>query len=335
MIVDNDFYMNLALQEAWKYQGLTYPNPAVGCCITDKNGKILAVEAHKKAGYPHAEVEALKNSYVSLTGDETILSLINSAEIHNYLLKNHNGIFSDLSLYTTLEPCSHTGKTPSCANLIASLGIKKVFIGTDDLNKEAANGKAILLGEDIQVFSDILNQECKQLLEPFNRWKKDKFVLFKWAQRVDGTIDGGIISSKKSRENVHAMRDLCDLLVIGGNTVRIDRPTLDARLVNGRAPDVLILSKEKEFDKTIPLFEVENREVFIESDLSKIEEYNNIIIEGTSSLYELLKDYIDWNLCYIAPHFHGEQKMQLSDKMSILHSELISGDMKLWMKKEI
>ena len=119
--------MNLAISEAWKYQGLTYPNPAVGCTVVGEHGEILAVEAHHKAGEPHAEVNALKAAYYKLTQDDTILSLTSSFDIHNYLLKNHNNIFKNCSLYSTLEPCSHIGKTPACANLIAKLGIKNVL----------------------------------------------------------------------------------------------------------------------------------------------------------------------------------------------------------------
>ena len=93
MVIDNSFYMKLALDEAWKYQVLTYPNPAVGCTIVSKDGGLLAVEAHKRAGLPHAEVEALKSAYYKLTNDETILGLSASSDIHNFLLANHNNIF--------------------------------------------------------------------------------------------------------------------------------------------------------------------------------------------------------------------------------------------------
>lgn len=133
MVIDNSFFMNLALKEAWKYQGLTYPNPAVGCTIVGQNNELLAVEAHKKAGEPHAEVEALKSAYFKLTNDSKILDLTISSDIHTFLLLNHNNCFKNISLYTTLEPCSHIGKTPSCASLISALGIKKVFVGFNDI----------------------------------------------------------------------------------------------------------------------------------------------------------------------------------------------------------
>jgi len=320
MAIDSSFYMNLALTEAWKFQGLTYPNPAVGCCIVSKNGEILSVEAHQKAGTPHAEVNALKSAYYKLTNDKDILSLTISQDIHNFLLQNHNNIFKDSYIYTTLEPCSHIGKTPSCASLISKLAIKKLFVGSLDSNEIASDGNKIVKESGIEVVSAILKKECDELLEPFKKWQNDKFVFFKIAQRLDGSTDGSV-SSLESKKNVHAMRDICDLLVIGGNTVRVDRPTLDARLVNGKAPDILIISREKEFDKTIPLFNVNGREVFIENNFKRLDNYKNIMIEGTQNMLELSKSYIDYYLTYIATNF------------DVLNIQKDTKDIIIWMKK--
>lgn len=326
--------MNLALEEAWKYQGFTYPNPAVGCAVVGDSGELLAVEAHQKAGSPHAEVNALKSAYYKLTQDEYILALESSVDIHTHLLSNHNNIFKNTKLYTTLEPCAHYGKTPSCASLISELGIKEVFVGSYDTNKIAENGKMILSKNGCEVYTEVLQKECDALLLPFRKSLENNFVFFKWAQRLNGTIDEGNISSVESRTDVHAMRDVCDLLVIGGNTVRSDRPTLDARLVDGKAPDVLILSREKGFDKSIPLFGVKSRKVFIESDLKRVQEYKNIMIEGTSSMYELSRDIVDYYLCYIAPSFGGRESMKVSsDKFDILNVRQAKQDIIMWMKR--
>jgi diaminohydroxyphosphoribosylaminopyrimidine deaminase/5-amino-6-(5-phosphoribosylamino)uracil reductase len=328
--------MNLALQEAWKYQGLTYPNPAVGCAVVGENGEILAVEAHKKAGQAHAEVEALKIAYFKLTDDKNILYIESSFQIHKYLLDNHNDCFKNSSLYTTLEPCSHIGKTPSCATLISALGIKKLFVGSLDFNKEASGGSIILKKANVHVEIDVLKNECAALLKPFDMWNKKRFVFFKWAQRLNGTTDNGIISSEQSRTLTHAMRDVCDLLVIGGNTVRTDRPTLDARLVNGRAPDVLILSNNKEFDKTIALFNVKNRKVIIADNFSACEDYKNIMIEGSSNMFELSKDIVDYYLCFVAPKFGGSTVFtNQSDKFEILNIQKELQDIIMWMKREV
>ncbi len=319
MVIDNNFFMSLAIKEAWKYQGLTYPNPAVGCTIVGKHQEILAVEAHQKAGEPHAEVNALKFAYFKLTNDKSILDLEKSQEIHTFLLKNHNHIFNGVSIYTTLEPCSHVGKTPSCASLISKLGIKKLFVGSNDFNKIASNGNKIVKDSGVEIIDSILEDECNKLLEPFKKWQDNNFVFFKVAQRLDGSTDGEV-SSLESRTNVHAMRDVCDLLVIGGNTVRVDRPTLDARLIDGKAPDILIISREKEFDKTIPLFNVVGRKVFIENNFKRLDDYKNIMIEGTSKMFELSKPYVDLYLSYMASDF------------DILNIKKDSKDIIIWMK---
>jgi len=334
MVVDDNFYMSLALDEAWRYQGLTYPNPAVGCVVVGESGEILAVQAHHKAGEAHAEVNALKAAYYRLTNDADILALENSAEIHTYLLSNHNNIFTDITLYTTLEPCSHHGKTPSCASLISELGINNVYVGSLDTNKEAQGGNKILQMNSCQVHTEVLKEECDALLLPFQKTIRENFIFFKWAQRLNATTDCGVISSEESRQNVHAMRDVCDLLVIGGNTVREDRPTLDARLVDGKAPDILILSQKKEFDKTIPLFSVEGREVFIEDNLSKIDNYKNIMIEGSSKMFALTRDIVDYYLCYQAPTFGGQNGFDnLDDKFEILNMRQVGQDIIMWMKR--
>ena len=329
-------FMKHAVSKAWEYQLLTYPNPAVGCCVVGENDEILAVQAHRKSGEAHAEVNALQAAYYKLTRDSHILSLESSRDIHSYLLSNHNNVFENVRLYTTLEPCSHFGKTPSCASLISELGIKEVYVGSNDSNPVAQNGNMILLKNNCTVYREVLLQECDDLLAPFNAWQKKNFVFFKWAQRLNGTTDGMEISSYESRENVHAMRDVCDLLVIGGNTVRTDRPTLDARLVSGKAPDILILSREKEFDQTIPLFLVKNRKVFIENNLSLLKQYNNIMIEGTSKMYELSRDYVTMYLCYIATKLGGEEIMNKNkDTFEVLNVLKETQDIIIWMKKEV
>jgi diaminohydroxyphosphoribosylaminopyrimidine deaminase/5-amino-6-(5-phosphoribosylamino)uracil reductase len=319
MVIDNDFYMSLAISEAWKYQGLTYPNPAVGCCVVSSYGEILAVDAHHRAGGPHAEVNALKAAYYKVTNDDRILELTHSCDIHLFLLRHHNNIFLDASIYTTLEPCSHIGKTPSCASLISKLGIKKLYVGSLDFNKIASEGNKIVQNAGIEVINSVLKKECDALLEPFKKWQNKNFVFFKWAQRLNGSTNGQV-SSLKSRENVHAMRDVCDLLVIGGNTVRLDRPTLDARLVNGKAPDILIISRQKEFDKTIPLFNVENRKVFISDNFEKVKEYKNVMIEGTQMMLELSKGVVDYYLTYVAVN------------LNILNIQKESEDIIMWSK---
>ena len=116
----DNFYMQLALNKAWQYQGLTYPNPAVGAVVTI-DGKILAIEAHQKAGTSHAEVLALLTAYVALSKNKINFEASDASKAHAFLLKLPKNFFSDCDIYVTLEPCSHQGKTSSCANLLQTL----------------------------------------------------------------------------------------------------------------------------------------------------------------------------------------------------------------------
>jgi len=326
MVIDNSFYMRLALDEAWKYQGLTYPNPAVGCSVVGEYGEVLAVEAHHKAGEAHAEVNALKAAFYKLTNNTEILQQQTSKDIHTFLINHHNNIFKSCTVYTTLEPCSKVGKTPACASLLATLNIKKVYIGSHDSTQNSF---------DFHAKFGILQNECNTLLEPFLLWQKENFIFFKWAQRLNGTVDNGIITSQNSRELVHKIRNVCDLMVIGGDTVREDRPTLDARLCNGKAPDILIYSRQTKFDKTIPLFNVQNRNVVISNSLDILKEYKNIMIEGGSKMYNLTKDIVDMNLTFIAPKFGGNNSFNNNDdEFEILNINQESQDIIMWMKKD-
>ena len=214
------------------------------------------------------------------------------------MIKFHNNFLFDCEVFVTLEPCSHVGKTPSCANILSILKPKKIYIGSYDKNVVASGGIDILKKNGIKVEVGINQKECEDLLYPFNKWINDKFVFFKMAIRNDGSNDG-IISSQKSFEFVHKIRANLDLLVIGGNTVRIDRPRLDARMVNAKASDILIYSKNKNFDKTIPLFNIPNRKVTISNKLD-FKDKKFIMIEGGYNLYEVLKDKIDMLLLIIS-----------------------------------
>jgi len=327
--------MNLAINAAWEYQLLTFPNPAVGAVCIGASGEILSIGAHKRSGGPHAEVYALRDAYVALSGDDAIALSDDSAHIHNYLRENHNNLFHNISMAVTLEPCAHSGKTPSCALLIRDLGIKTLFIACKDSNPIAANGMSILEEAGVECTFGVMEDEGRKLLEPFLLWQNKPFVFFKWAQRLDGTVNNGIISSQTSRKHVHALRNCCDLIVIGGNTVRHDRPTLDARLVGGKAPDVLIYSHDKDFDNTIALFSIPNRRVFIEPSLEKIKEYSLVMIEGGATMLEATEDVCEWYSCYIAPIIGGGSVSMgaVTESFEVLHAK-ISDNILLWMRKK-
>jgi len=194
----------------------------------------------------------------------------------------------------------------------------------------------MMLQSGVDVKYTNLQKKAQDLILPFNRFNKDRFVFFKWAQRLNATTDDGIISSQSSRRKVHSMRDVCDLLIIGGNTVREDRPTLDARLVQGKAPDILILSRSDDFDKTIPLFNVSSRKVYIENNLNMIKDYKNIMIEGSFKMFELTKDIVDYHLCFLAPTMGGVNGFEdAKASFEILYTNQEDKDIMLWMKREI
>lgn len=323
----------MALDKAWAYQGLSYPNPPVGSVITDAKDNLISLGIHEYAGGPHAEVNSIKNAYKKLTHDSHIDAIKDSTEIHEYLSKNHNGIFNDKSIYVTLEPCNHYGKTPPCTNLIVELGFKKVFIGTLDPNKTASGGVDKLRENGVHVELGVLEKKCKSLIEPFRQWQQETFVFFKLAMSTNGVIDGGTVTSEKSRTLVHSIRDKTDLLVIGGNTVRVDRPTLDARLCDGRAPDVLIYSKNREFDKSIPLFSVPNRKVLIEDNFDTLSEYNFVMIEGGEGMLKEVKDFVDWFLIFRSPHFKKGFSPSLELSLKEEFSMRIGEDRLSWFTK--
>ena len=326
--------MHLALTAAWEYQLLTFPNPAVGAVCLSLEGTVLSIGVHKRAGGPHAEVYALRDAYTRLSGDDMIAHSDDSHHIHAYLRTHHRGLFHTVWMAVTLEPCAHQGKTPSCALLIRDLGIKHLFISVKDPNPIASNGATLLHEAGIACTFGILEAEGKHLLAPFLQWQTKPFVFFKWAQRLDGTIDGGIISSPEARTHVHALRDKCDLMVIGGNTVRTDRPILDARLVGGKAPDIMIYSHHDDFDRTIPLFHVPHRKVFITSSLEKITEYSLVMIEGGAGMREATRAWCDWYLCYLAPTLGGGSATMgnSTESFEVLHAK-IDATILLWMKK--
>jgi len=128
------------------------------------------------------------------------------------------------------------------------------------------------------------------------------------------------------------MRHAADLLVIGGNTVRTDRPTLDARMVGGKAPDVLILSRKDDFDRSIPLFGVPGRKVMIANDLTAMEMYRNVLVEGGPGMFEALKDVCDMFLCFVAPHSGGTIRfLNTAEQFEIKHFSRSGNDIKQWM----
>ncbi|WP_088102302.1 bifunctional diaminohydroxyphosphoribosylaminopyrimidine deaminase/5-amino-6-(5-phosphoribosylamino)uracil reductase RibD [Halalkalibacter urbisdiaboli] len=218
-------YMRLALQLAEGTRGQTSPNPMVGSVVV-KDGQIVGMGAHLKAGEGHAEVQALK-----MAGDKAY----------------------GATIYVTLEPCSHYGKTPPCADLIIERGLKRVVIAMVDPNPAVA-GKGVekLRKAGIKVKIGVCEQESRDLNQVFFHYIKTKkpFVTLKSATTLDGktaTVTGKSkwITGPPSREDVHHYRHTHDAILVGSGTVIADNPSLTTRLPNGgKNPVRVILDRQ-------------------------------------------------------------------------------------------
>ncbi len=331
--MSDEFYMRLALDEAWKYQLLTYPNPAVGAIVV-QNGAILAIEAHQRAGTSHAEVLALLSAYEALSQTTIDFDRFDAKKAHAFLLGLPKGFFSQCSIYVTLEPCAHSGKTPSCASLLSQLGLKEVIVGIEDPIVGHGGGTAVIEKQGSKVVTGVLEDACRALIEPFLVWQKSAFVLFKFAQTTNGRIGGGYLSSQESLQHVHRLRGVCDRLLIGGNTVRTDRPTLDCRFTGEVAPDITIYSQEKRFDNTIPLFAVPQRTVDISDRLDFLKQPSFILVEGGEGMLKALKDRIDWMLFYQTPKLStNELSYNIDMNLAFLHQESVGVDLMIWSRQ--
>ncbi len=326
--------MRLAVQAAWKYQGLAYPNPGVAAVVT-LDGKLVSIASHEKSGSSHAEVLALLKAYEFISGKTIEFDRGNAFLAHQFLRSLPSDFFTKCTMYVTLEPCNHKGKTPSCASLLIDLHIKSVYIATLDPIPSHSGGAKRLQDSGVDVHIGLLQQEANELLEPFMIWQKRAFVLFKLAQTTNGRITEGVISSLDSRIHTHKLRSVVSKLVIGGNTVRIDRPTLDCRLIDAKAPDLLIYTANGEnIDKTIPLFNVPDRDIELGDNLDFLQMPSLILVEGGEGMLRAWQDRIDWLLIYQAPMLNSKRlSYNIDMKLKTLHHQNLGDDLIIWSKK--
>ena len=213
---EDDRMMDRCLKLARKGVGMVSPNPMVGCVIV-RNGTVEGEGFHRKFGGPHAEIYALKRAG-----------------------KKNKGA----TLYVSLEPCNHFGKTPPCTDAIIQAGISRVVIATKDPNP-LVSGKGIrrLRTAGIQVKVGVLQTQAELLNEKFFKFMKTNlpFVSIKLAQTLDGRIADMTgrskwITSQRARREVHRLRSEYDAVLVGAKTVLHDNPELTVRLVKGRNP---------------------------------------------------------------------------------------------------
>ncbi len=235
--------MARAIQLAKSGLGATYPNPMVGCVIV-LQGKIIGEGFTSPYGGPHAEVNAIAS-----VKDKSQLKFA--------------------TLYVTLEPCSHFGKTPPCADLIIQHNIPKVVIGLLDPHEKVA-GKGIIRLKDsgCETFLGVLEEECREHHKRFLTFHKKKrpYIILKWAETQDGFIapdkeerksnpEPFWITNKTSRQLVHQWRAEEQAILVGTNTVIEDNPRLDVRQWKGKNPLRILLDKSLRIDKEAHMFD--------------------------------------------------------------------------------
>lgn len=297
-------YMALAITLAKKAEGMTSPNPMVGAVVV-KDGKIVGRGYHKRAGLPHAEINALRQA---------------GAKAKN------------ATLYVTLEPCDHFGRTGPCTAAIIKSGIKRVVIAMKDPNPlNNGNGIRKLNRYGIETEAGLLSEDAIEMNRPYIKFitKGLPYVTVKVAQSLDGKIATGTgdskwISSDDSRRYVHGLRRRADAVMVGANTVRRDDPLLLSRLSRGKQPIRVIVSGRSGIPSGAKIFSSSHKAPVLvvkplrarsgaKVDLKKLlielakRDITNILVEGGGELIASLveKDLVDRFLVFVSPKIIG------------------------------
>lgn len=238
--MNHDKYMQRCLELASLGNGFVAPNPLVGCVIV-LNDRVIGEGYHMNYGEPHAEVNAIEN--------------INQ--------KEH---LAEATVYVSLEPCSHQGKTPPCVDLLISHNVNRVVIGCRDTNP-VVNGKGIerLKRAGIEVIEGVLEKECRQLNKRFFTFheRRRPYVVLKWAQTLDGYIDRvrsedkkGInwVSSELTKTLVHKWRSEEQSILVGRNTIINDNPSLTVREYNGLNPIRIVIDSQLQISQDLNIY---------------------------------------------------------------------------------
>ncbi|MEI6022080.1 MAG: bifunctional diaminohydroxyphosphoribosylaminopyrimidine deaminase/5-amino-6-(5-phosphoribosylamino)uracil reductase RibD [Bacteroidota bacterium] len=279
--------MQRALDLAKKGKGCVAPNPLVGCVIVH-DGEIVAEGYHLKFGEAHAEVNAINAMPLQL-------------------------LTANCTLYVSLEPCSHFGKTPPCADLIISKGFKKVIVAIHDPNpKVSGSGIQKLREAGIEVIVGVLEAEAKALNKAFFTFHKKQrpHIILKWAQTADGFISRipvpknnseNKISGAEAHQMVHALRSEVLGIMVGKNTVLSDNPHLTTRLVEGENPIRIVIDKNLDISST----------------------YNVFSNEAKTIVFNGHKDELNENITRIKLNFEKEILSQMLAKLYQLHIQSI------------
>ncbi|WP_203256988.1 bifunctional diaminohydroxyphosphoribosylaminopyrimidine deaminase/5-amino-6-(5-phosphoribosylamino)uracil reductase RibD [Hyunsoonleella ulvae] len=316
----HETYIKRCLQIAKNGLGITRPNPMVGCVIV-VNNKIISEGFTSAYGGNHAEVNA-----------------INAVQDTSLLKK--------ATLYVTLEPCSHYGKTPPCSDLIIKHKIPNVVIGCIDDNEQVAGrGVKRLKDAGTNVIVGVLEYECKQLHKRFFTFhnKKRPYIILKWAETQDGFIAPKSktkqapvwITNKHSRQLVHKWRVEEQAILVGTNTVLEDNPSLTVRDWTGKNPIRVVIDKNNKLQKGLDVFNAEANTIIIDKNTIDFtvpigkqicttlfaNNINSVIIEGGA---QTLQTFIDENLWDEARIFKGNSNFGDGIKAPKLSGKLIS-----------
>jgi diaminohydroxyphosphoribosylaminopyrimidine deaminase/5-amino-6-(5-phosphoribosylamino)uracil reductase len=246
--------MQRALELATNGRGMTYPNPMVGAMLV-KSGRIVGEGYHRKVGGDHAEIAALKAAGSRAKG---------------------------ATLYVTLEPCCHTGRTGPCTDALIKAGIKEVILASLDPDPRVnGQGVKVLRKHGIKVRSGILKAESIALNEAYFHYHRTglPFVILKMAQTIDGRIatstgDSKWISGKQTRTYAHRLRSEVGAVVVGGETARKDDPALTVRLVKGQSPYRIVLSQSLKLPTSLQLLaENQDRKTILASSEDSIKRF--------------------------------------------------------------
>lgn len=280
MIYNENFILR-ALELAKIGKGFVKTNPLVGAVLV-VNNQIIGEGFHQKYGEAHAEVNAINS---------VLQNFENAAEI-----------LKKATLFVTLEPCAHFGKTPPCADLIIKHQIPNVVIGCTDSFAQV-NGKGIekLKNAGVNVTVGVLEEECRKLNERFftKVQKQRPFVILKWAETANGYFapengEQKWISGKEAKLLVHKWRTEEDCILVGKNTAQIDNPKLNVRLVSGKNPKRAVIDKNLELSKDLHLFD-QSVETFI-FNLNKTKIEGNTKYIGIEDFDYFLPQYILFQL---------------------------------------
>lgn len=274
--MQHEIFIRRCIELAQKATGNTYPNPLVGSVIVH-NGKIIGEGYHHKSGENHAEINA-----------------IHSVE--------DKSLIPESTIYVSLEPCAHYGKTPPCALKIVEMGFKKVVIGAMDSHEKVnGKGKKIIQDAGIEVVSGILEDECIALNKRFFTFhnKRRPFIVLKWAESKDHFMDKDFkptqISNSLTKQFVHQLRNNEHSILIGTMTALRDNPSLTTREIIGRNPARILIDIDLKVPKDYHIFNHE-AETLVFNSIKDSEEGNikfiktsreNFILNLLKKLYEM------------------------------------------------